>query len=250
MLAALGLRWADMFAQSRGVGRAPEIIASYEYVAMTGELVARKLRYSNKTFRWQRPGKEPDTWLWKLNGVTPGLYRLPELRDCPQVFICEGEKAVDLLWSLGLPATCGPSGAASWLREWSRDLAVLGVREVVILPDADRPGQAHAERVAATTCAESAAYMTVKLLELPGLPTGADVFDWLTSQGAVSDLVAAAIAAPKWTPGAREAARVAHKQAMTRARQRRFRLRHHVEIVKRPESSEPARVLEYRARKA
>jgi putative DNA primase/helicase len=60
------------------------------------------------------------------------------------------------------------------------------VQEVLILPDADDAGQAHAETVAAS-CA--AAGLRVKVGHFPGRAQGADVSDWL-DQNPTSDLTA------------------------------------------------------------
>ena len=60
------------------------------------------------------------------------LYRLPELmaaNSSATVFVCEGEKDVDLLRELGLVATTNPLGGGKWLDGYSR---FLKGREVVI----------------------------------------------------------------------------------------------------------------------
>lgn len=224
VIAALGLHPAALFNGPRHAQVRPEPIATYEYVSVEGELVARKVRFSNKTFRWQRPGKGKDAWISNLNGVSPGLYRLPELADS-QVFLCEGEKAVDLLWSLGITATCGPAGASTWRHEWSRDLAAVGCRELFILPDADKPGQKHAANVAEITHAQVGQAIAIKVVRLPGLAAGADVFDWLRAERSGLDLLDYAYGVETWRPGAEKEASLQRKRVLAAERQRRLRAR-------------------------
>ena len=112
VVGALGLLMADLFVRGERRVTSPTIVAEYRYVSLAGEVLARKLRYSNKTFAWRRRGPAQGSWVWGLAGVDPGLYRLPDLCGRSQAFICEGEKAVDRLWSLGVPAACPPCGAA------------------------------------------------------------------------------------------------------------------------------------------
>jgi Transposase IS116/IS110/IS902 family len=58
-----------------------------------------------------------------------------------RVFVVEGEKSVDRLWGLGLPATCPPNGAGRWRREWSVDLWQVGCREPCSQNHADGGGR-------------------------------------------------------------------------------------------------------------
>lgn len=153
VLSALGLTYADLFlgpAPQKGV-RAVEV-AVYPYVNEVGVLMAEKVRYEPKRFRWRRPDlTQPDGVSWDLGdmaGQLP-LYRLPELAK-KRIVILEGEKAVDRLRALGFTATCPPAGASSWPDRFSAALQRLGVTDVVILPDADGPGDRHAERVASS----------------------------------------------------------------------------------------------------
>jgi 5S rRNA maturation endonuclease (ribonuclease M5) len=79
------------------------------------------------------------------------LYRLPEIIQAVAaekiVFVVEGEKAADALARVGVSATCSPGGAGKWREEYSTYLAGA---DVVILPDADSPGEQHCEAVAAS----------------------------------------------------------------------------------------------------
>jgi putative DNA primase/helicase len=106
------------------------------------------------------------------------------------VFIVEGEKDADRLASLGLVATCNPGGAGKWLTSYA---AFFRQRDVVILPDKDGAGRDHARSVAANL--EPLA-VSVRILELPGLPTKGDVSDWLAAGGTGEDLQRLAAEAP------------------------------------------------------
>jgi hypothetical protein len=250
---ALGLRYADLFVP--GVEPvAPTIIAVYDYCDLAGTIVARKTRTSLKTFRWCTPAG--DGWRPGLHGAAPSLYRLPDLVGQRLVVKVEGEKAVDRLWSLKVPATCGPAGASQWLDPWSELLRHLGCRELVILPDADGPGRHHAEAVAASCYGRQTAplsgdrpapplraglvvdrpvdaaaeRMRVKVAALPGLPTGADVVDFLAAHS-VADLLAVIQQAPYWYPGADVERRLEHRRALTRERMRRKRERDRATLV-------------------
>lgn len=144
----------------------------------------------------------------------------------------EGEKAVDLLRSLGLAATCGYAGASFWAREWPVALWATGCRELVILPDADATGRKHAEAVAAAshavTC-DGEYPMHVKIVPLPGLSDGADVVDWIESGQSIEDLLVVVSGASWWAPGAAERLSRERKRQLNILRQRRFRERRRAE---------------------
>lgn len=137
----------------------------------------------------------------------------------------EGEKAADRLSDLGLRSCCPPFGASQWLPEWSGDLAREGCEELVILPDADDAGTAHAERVAAV----SSGRFAIKVVRLPGLIRGADAYDWIGEGHDMDDLVNVVREAAEWTPGAFERARTERRRAKTRERVRRLRERRRAE---------------------
>lgn len=165
----------------------PQISAVYDYTDAAGILLFQQVRYSPKDFRLRRPNGAGG-WHWNLEGLALPLplYRLPELIEAvgqgKPILICEGEKAVERLRRVGLPATCSPLGAGKWQPAHS---AFLAGANVCVLPDADKPGRAHAEHVAASLKGVAA---VVRVLELPGLPVGGDVFDWFEAGGTVEKL--------------------------------------------------------------
>lgn len=236
VLKALGLSAQDMFVQNAPHAGPPKMVASYDYVLLDGTLIAQKVRLEPKGFRWRRPDPQrPGGWRWSLEGVEPGLYRLPELLDKQQVFCVEGEKSADLLWGCGMPATCPPSGASKWDQAWSTDLSRLGCRELLILADADRSGIAHAQRVAALsyrlTSGLPGDVMNVKIIRLPGLSSGQDVFDWIQSGETSGRLLELASAARHWSPDAEKLARLERTRELTRERVRKWRDRRRMKRI-------------------
>src|SRR5262249_39259303 len=137
--------------------------------------------------RWDKPnGKDIRPVAWHAGGWRIGampdprpLYRLPELAAATRVIVCEGEKAADAARSLGFTATtsAGGSQAAS-----KTDWRPLAGKEVWILPDNDPPGRKYAETVAGILAKLTPAPV-VRVVELPDLPGGGDIVDWIDTQG-------------------------------------------------------------------
>ncbi|MCR4375478.1 MAG: hypothetical protein NUW22_11565 [Acidobacteria bacterium] len=221
----LGLRSADLFSGPATARPRARVVDTYPYHDARGELIAEKQRRKPKSFRWRRPNPEAKgAWVYDLKGVTLGLYRLPELAGARRVFVVEGEKAADRLWNIDLAGTCGYAGASKWSPEWSQALWAAGCRELIVLPDNDRPGAAHAQVVAAITHAANADEpIAVKVVTLAGLPSGGDVFDWLEGGKSADDLITLVDTVPRWTPGAEEQRRLERRRANTRKRVRKHR---------------------------
>jgi len=134
--------------KANGSVQAKTLAATYDYLDEVGELLFQVLRYEPKGFSQRRPNGK-DKWIWSLGETRRVLYRLPELAEPVAagrtVYIAEGEKGVDALAALDVPATCSPHGAGKWRDEYSKHLAGA---DVVILPDNDEPGELHARSVA------------------------------------------------------------------------------------------------------
>src|SRR6185437_9090759 len=122
-----------------------------------------------------------DGWRWNLDGVERVLYRLGEVRAAARagrvVVVAEGEKDADALVEMGLVATTNPGGAGKWLDQYRE--ALTGAH-VVILPDNDEVGQAHAEAVLRSVFPVA---KSTRLVRLPDLPPKGDVSDWLAAGG-------------------------------------------------------------------
>jgi 5S rRNA maturation endonuclease (ribonuclease M5)/archaellum biogenesis ATPase FlaH len=177
VLAALDLKFSDVMGD-HGLDGKPVVAAEYDYRDEHGHLLYQVVRYEPKEFKQRRPDPaNPGTWIWNLQGVRRVPYRLPELLQMSKgviVYVVEGEKDADLLWSLGYPATTNSGGAASPWPDSSSEF--FEGRQVVVLPDNDKPGLEHAKAVAQSLKRYRAA--EVHVVTLPGLPEKGDVSDW------------------------------------------------------------------------
>lgn len=166
-----------------------------------GTLDAR--RKSFRAFRYEHG-------VWSLGGVGKHLplYRLCDVlaagKAAEQVFVVEGEKCVDALWAVGLPAVTNPFGAGKWTAAHTASLRGL---HVAICADNDPPGRKHAETVADSLIGIAA---SVRMVPVPGVDErpaadGWDVADWLAAGGTAELLSEIARSAPTWsgssTPG-------------------------------------------------
>ena len=175
-----------------------DIVATYDYHDVSGRLVFQVVRKVPKTFRQRRPDGNGG-WIWDMKGIKRVPYQLPELLNAAAyatIFICEGEKDVDALRARDLVATTNPGGAGKWTPSMS---AHLGGRNVVILPDNDEAGEAHA-RDLITKLAGVAA--SIRVLRLADLPRKGDVSDWLAAGGTADELERLAAEASTVTPEA------------------------------------------------
>ena len=138
-------------------------------------------------FRWNLPDGRKEVrqvsrvnngWVTSAMPEPRPLYRLPDIIDADEVWICEGEKAADAAVSLGLQATtsAGGSGAAE-----KSDWQPLDGKRVYILPDNDEPGEKFTRDVVGLIRKQAPnATIEVKRLkeDWPKIPDGGDVFDW------------------------------------------------------------------------
>lgn len=227
IVAELGLRWTDLFIGPRTSQQRGAIVACYDYLDRCGALVAQKVRSESKAFAWRR--SDPSArggFRWGLEGLSPGLYGWPKLIGASVVYVVEGEKGADRLTSLGLVATCGSAGANGWKPRWSADLleAASVDAEIVILPDNDRVGARHAEKVATDVHAHRGdKAIVVKIVPLAGLPPSGDVVDWLDADHTRDELLESVTSAPAWLPGAEGRRQAEIRKAHHRDRMRRYR---------------------------
>jgi len=177
-------------------------VACYDYRDPGGTLRYQVVRYEPKDFRQRRPDPDhPGAWVWNMDGVTRVPYRLDEIvgfcrMGRTTVVIVEGEKDADALWDIGQPATTNVGGAGKWTIAYARMLKLAGVTEVLVVPDNDEPGRAHAAQVIATCRTEG---LVARLLILDGLEEHGDASDFLAAQGAPA-FAAAMVAARTYTP--------------------------------------------------
>src|SRR5262245_6399035 len=131
---------------SRTNSHANGFAALHDYVDENGKVLAQKVR--NHAGRdpkcwWRRPDGNGG-WIKGKGKARGSPYRLPELLEDlangHPIFVVEGEKDVDNLRALGVPATCNPDGAAEpgqkskWRPEFSE---VLRDADIIVIPDHD-----------------------------------------------------------------------------------------------------------------
>ena len=167
-------------------------VSTYSYCDERGTDLYEVLRYEPKDFRQRKADGT-----WSMKGVRRVAYHLDELQGQSVVYVVEGEKDADLLRHSKLRATCNAGGAGKWRDDYTEQLVKAGVQHVVILPDNDDPGRAHAEHVARSCHASG---LQVKVVALPGLKPKGDVTDWLDAGHTLDELRAIVAATAVYTP--------------------------------------------------
>jgi putative DNA primase/helicase len=232
VLAAVGLKLADLFPPK--VGPTPtrngKLASGGRTFATAEDAVAELERRHGKrsalwtyhdaagdpvglVVRWDKPyGKEirpiarrADGWHIAAMSEPRPLYGLPDLAAARRVIVCEGEKAADAARSLGFTATTSAGGSqAAQKTDWRP----LAGKEVWILPDNDAPGRKYAETVAGILARLTPAPV-VRIVELPDLPDGGDIVDWIDAHGDATEpptmraeIEALAQAVQQWRPAA------------------------------------------------
>ncbi len=149
------------------------VTAVYDYTDASGQVVYQIRRHElngDKTFRAWRPDGRGG---FAPRGPTDSekvLYRYREVLEAPIVFIAEGEKDCETLREHGFVATTNPFGANQpWLPQYTEALAG---REVILIPDNDKPGREHMAKVARALFGKVA---RLRVLELGGVK---DVSEW------------------------------------------------------------------------
>ena len=181
IVSVMGLSLSDLFPAKEPIKNS--IIAAYDYCDLDGTLLHQCVRFAPKDFRQRKPDGEGG-WIWKTSGRRVP-YRWPELVGHDTIYIVEGEKDANALWSLGLPATCNLGGAGKWAIKETKCLTEIGVERVIVLPDNDVPGISHAQHVAKYM---KSASIACSVILLPDLPKHGDVSDWLSQGGTVAQL--------------------------------------------------------------
>lgn len=203
ILDALGLTEADLFLDGGTNHRQdkPEqtrrIVAAYDYTDETGKLLFQVVRYEPKGFKQRQPDGQGG-WIWKGVAETEKvLFNLPEVKAAiarrETVFVVEGEKDCLTLKAHGLTATCNSGGAGKWLPQYTETLKGAAV---VIIPDQDEPGRAHALKVATALKDTASSIKVVNLHECK------DAAEWIVAGHGKEELLDLVNSAPEWEPGA------------------------------------------------
>ena len=177
-----------------GQGPSGKPVVTYDYRDEQGLLLYQVIRKPGKVFKQRRPDGKGG-WVWDLEGVRRVPYRLPELlaSDPAQwVFIPEGERDCNNLRLRCHIATTNSGGCGKWREDFG---PYFKGRKVAILPDNDDVGMAHAQDVAGKVAPYAA---EVRIVNLPDLPSGGDVTDFLKNRHTAEELAALVAVAPVW----------------------------------------------------
>ena len=164
------------------------IVRTYPYTDIEGNLLFEVVRLEPKSFRQRQPDGNGG-WVWSLKGVkSKPLYRLPQVEEAANngepIYVCEGEKDAERLQvalTSGVATTIA-GGAGKWRAEHTQ---ALRDTNVIVIADRDGPGRKHAAEVAA---ALGPVAVSVTVVE-PA--TGKDVSDHLAAGHTVEELVPA-----------------------------------------------------------
>lgn len=186
-------RYGSPEAVQRETGR---IVAVYAYHDEDGRKLFEVVRKEPKAFLQRRSDTD-----YSVKGVRVVPYRLPEIMEAiameKPIFIVEGEKDADRLASLGAHATCNAGGAGKWKDEHSE---FLRNADVVIIPDNDKAGEEHAEKVARSL---KGIATRIRILRLIAVDRKGDVSNWLDAGNRIERLYDLAGEAPDWRPASR-----------------------------------------------
>ena len=174
--------WSN--AKAKQYAKPRKIVNVYPYCDQFGNILFRKIRFEPKSFMLQH--RKGNRWVSGKNDITPVLYNLPKVINAKTVFILEGEKAVDKLAEWGLVGTCSFNGASAGNGKWLANLynPFLQDKHIIILPDNDAPGKAHAQCVYESL----GNVLSKQIVNLPGLDDGDDFYDWVEVGNTIDDL--------------------------------------------------------------
>ncbi|WP_445250849.1 DUF3987 domain-containing protein [Microcoleus sp. OTE_8_concoct_300] len=166
----------------------------WEYPARDGSLLVRVRRIDfgdgrKKDIKQQHWDKDKNDWVTGWGDVARAsipIYRYAEVREAiargEVIFIVEGEPCADLLWKLGIAATTNICGGGKFTLTDSLDLQ--GAKLIIIVPDRDKKGIEHAEKVAEHFPAAKWLYPFPESKVWENLPEkdGLDIFDWIEQE--------------------------------------------------------------------
>ena len=108
-------------------------------------------------------------------GSKRGLFPHPStLTAAGPIFLLEGEADAITAASLGLNA-CGIPGAKSWRKSWAKEFAG---REIVVVPDADEPGEALAQKAKKDLLEQGCSVRILRLSDEAEIGEGGDLGDY------------------------------------------------------------------------
>jgi CRISPR-associated protein Cmr3 len=163
----------------------------WEYPARDGSPLVRVRRIDNgkdhkKDIKQQHWDKDKNDWVTGWGDVVRAsipVYRYAEVRKAiargEVIFIVEGEPCADFLWKFGLAATTNIGGGGKFTFTDSMDLQ--GAKLIIIVPDRDKKGIEHAEKVAEHFPGAKWLYPFPESKAWENLPEkgGLDILDWI-----------------------------------------------------------------------
>lgn len=148
------------------------------------EIKALKLRWKHKESGTKRlcwfALTEKGGWKSPMKmGLTAPPYRAGTLKGAKEIWLLNGEKAVDrAIETWKIVATCLPNGESHWRTEyltWFRDSGI-----VFLVMDNDPTGTDHGKLVGSQLTKGG---VSVRLVTLPDLPPKGDLFDFIETGG-------------------------------------------------------------------
>src|SRR4028119_102885 len=192
----------------------PKQTRYWEYPARDGSRLVRVVRIDdgegNKKISQERWDKDKKLWLPglgkdedvnKVARASIPVYRYAEVRKAiangETIFTVEGEPCADLLWKLGLAATTNIGGGGKFTLTDTLDLQ--DAKLIIIVPDRDKKGIEHAEKVAEHFPAAMWLYPFPESRAWENLPEkgGLDIFDWIEHEKLSASQIRAAIGEKK-----------------------------------------------------
>ncbi|MBO4304635.1 MAG: hypothetical protein J6A21_08630 [Lentisphaeria bacterium] len=158
--------------------------ARYNYVDLSGKLLYFVCRMEHPTKKKEFVQGTPDHW--GISDVTPIPYNWQAVNASPWCVIVEGEKDVETLKKIGVPATTNSGGAKKWRKEFAE---YLRGKQVIILPDNDEVGKEHGLMIADDLLGVASG---IKIVQCSKLPKG-DVTDYFEKENGTWDTLSAMI---------------------------------------------------------
>ena len=186
----------------------------WEYPARDGSPLVRVERVDNgkgdKKIKQQCWDKDTKQWLYglgkdedsnKVARASIPVYRYADVQNAitrnETIYLVEGEPCADLLWKLGLAATTNIGGGGKFALTDSGDLQ--GAKLIIIVPDRDKKGIKHADKVAEHFPDAMWLYPFPESKAWENLPEsqGLDILDWIEQEKLSADDIKVAIGEKK-----------------------------------------------------
>ncbi|MCP3967057.1 MAG: hypothetical protein GY718_12020, partial [Lentisphaerae bacterium] len=172
------------------------LIDTYYYYDGAGTLIYKVDKFLIGDKKQFIPSRyENGQWFKGIQDIQRLPYNFMAVEKAKTVFIVEGEKDVNTLTRLGLVGSCNSGGAGNWPDEITK---YFKGKKIVLLPDNDKPGLAHADSVGRKLHSIAKA---IKIISLPDLAEKGDVTDWVKAGGTKERLLELVKQGKVWTPG-------------------------------------------------